>query len=324
MVLIKAPKSWEISENLVTPEHIFFNRRKFFKRLGVLGIGAGILGCIDKNGKQVNAETIKTLIKTPSSELFPKPQNTKFVLDRPLTDEKIAATYNNFYEFTTDKEKVWELAKNLKTRPWTVEVSGEIRKGGTFGIDDLMKKLPMEERLYRHRCVEAWAMAVPWTGIPMSEFLKMVEPTEKAKFLKFTGFFKPLEAEGQKNQPWYTWPYYEGMQIEEANNPLTLLATGIYGKELPPQHGSPIRIVTPWKYGFKSIKSITKIEFVEKQPQTFWNDLAPEEYDFLANVNPKIPHPRWSQETEKMLGTDEKRETLLFNGYEEFVKHLYN
>lgn len=324
MTLIKIPRGWEISENLVTDETDFKNRRKFIKQLGVLGLSTALFGCMD-NKQNLNAQSIpKTPFKSPSANLFPATRNEKFKVARELTDEKIASRYNNFYEFTTDKDRVWKLAKDYKTRPWTVEITGEVKNKGTIDIDTLLKKLPMEERIYRFRCVEAWAMTVPWTGIPMKELIKFAEPTTKAKYVRFESFNNPDEAPGQKGLSWYKWPYYEGLTIEEANNELTLLGTGIYGKEMPMQHGAPIRLIVPWKYGFKSIKSIVKIEFTDEKPKTFWNDLAPKEYGFTANVNPKVPHPRWSQATERLIGSGERVPTKIYNGYEEFVKELYS
>ncbi|MBI3610372.1 MAG: protein-methionine-sulfoxide reductase catalytic subunit MsrP [Nitrospirae bacterium] len=232
-----------------------------------------------------------------------------------------AARYNNFYEFSSDKDDVYLKVEKFSVRPWTIEISGLVEKPITFDPDDLLRLMPMEERLYRHRCVEAWAMAVPWTGFPMKAFIDTVRPLSKARFIRFTTFHPARRSNPFTwNAP---WPYTEGLTMEEAVNPLTMLVTGIYGHPLPKQHGAPLRLVVPWKYGYKSIKSIVRIEFTEQRPRTFWNTVIPEEYDFPANVNPEVPHPRWSQATEKMIGTGERRPTLLYNGYEKYVAHLY-
>lgn len=254
---------------------------------------------------------------------YPARRNAQFVLDRPLTDETYAASYNNFYEFSVFKRGVYKKSRRLKTSPWQIEIAGLVEKPRVFDIDDLIRALPLEERLYRFRCVEAWAMAVPWTGIPMKDFIDKVQPLSAAKFVRFVTFMKPDIATNQ-NPSKGPWPYSEGLFMAEAMNELTLLATGIYGHPLPKQHGAPLRLVVPWKYGFKSIKSIVRIEFTADQPRTFWHSNRPEEYDFVANVRPDIPHPRWSQATEKLIDTGERRATLPYNGYGEWVAKLYS
>ena len=244
-----------------------------------------------------------------------------------MTKESVAGSYNNFYEFSTGKTQVKALSEKLTTDPWTVVVKGEVQKEMTYDFDDLVRKMPLEERLYRLRCVEAWSIAVPWTGFPMKALLDEVQPLSSAKFVRMTTFMKPEEAPGQFKNTHWPWPYVEGLTIEEAANELAFLATGIYGHAMPNQHGAVIRLVVPWKYGFKSIKSIVAIEFVREQPKTFWNTLVPREYGFYANVNPNVSHPRWSQATEKFITTDagspERRPTLLFNGYDKYVADLY-
>jgi sulfoxide reductase catalytic subunit YedY len=251
------------------------------------------------------------------------PRNPAFTLDRPITTESVAGRYNNFYEFSPVKEEVWKLVDQFETRPWQVEVTGLVKRPKVYDVDTLMRTMPLEERLYRLRCVEAWSIAVPWTGFPLKALIDRVEPLSTARYVRMISFFRPDQAPGFKTQPWYPWPYFEGLTIEEAANPLTLFAVGIYGHELSKQHGAPIRLVTPWKYGFKSIKSIVKVEFTDTQPPTFWNAVSPIEYDFWANVNPKVPHRRWSQATERLVETGERRPTLLYNGYGEYVAHLY-
>ncbi len=323
MAFIKRSRGWEIPGSLVTPEEVYLARRDFLKKASAAGIGAAVLatGC----GAGIPSETARITYPEPESwkGLYPAKRNTAFTLDRDLTDETVAATYNNFYEFTTDKPAVAALSRRFPVYPWQVEVKGLVAKPKVYDIDDLVKMVPLEERLYRHRCVEAWAMAVPWTGFPLRALIGKVEPLGSAKFVRLVSFHKPELAPGQAMQSWYPWPYYEALTMAEAMNDLTLLATGIYGHPMPPQHGAPIRLVTPWKYGFKSIKSIVRIEFVEWQPTNFWHDVAPDEYDFYANVDPKVPHKRWSQATERLIGTDKRVATLPFNGYADQVAGLY-
>ncbi|MFM7201603.1 MAG: protein-methionine-sulfoxide reductase catalytic subunit MsrP [Myxococcota bacterium] len=340
-MLIKKRHAWEMSEHQATPESVYLNRRSLLKALGLGGIGlgsaarglltsgavgGGILGATGCNSADAGLidggdPTLPAYKESPLK--FPVKRNEKYTLDRPLTDERVAARYNNFYEFTTDKERVWKLTEKYVARPWSLEVGGLVQKPKTFDLDDLLKRMPMEERIYRFRCVEAWAMAVPWTGFPLAALLKEVEPTSEARYVRMTAFMKPEEAPGQANQPWYPWPYYEGLSLPEAMNELTLIAVGIYGHILPKQHGAPLRLVVPWKYGFKSIKGIVKIELTAQEPPTFWHKLQPEEYSFHANVEPTVPHPRWSQATERMIGTGERRPTQLYNGYGEQVAALY-
>ncbi len=314
------PPGWRIFEREATPESVYVNRRAFLRALGAGSVGAGLFlaGC---GLRASDAESPPPPPRDPAGR-YPAPRNPRFTLDRPLTDEKIAAHYNNFYEFSAGKEAVAPRTRNFRIRPWTLEVTGLVSKPRTFDVDDLVRTMPIEERLYRHRCVEAWAMAVPWTGFPLAALLKQVEPRPAARYVRFTTFDHPKPL-GMRLSFWAPWPYREGLTMAEATNELAILATGIYGHPLPPQHGGPIRLVVPWKYGFKSIKSIVRIELVAERPATFWNTLSSEEYDFQANVNPAKPHPRWSQATERMLGTNERRKTLLYNGYEEWVAGLY-
>ena len=319
MAHVRIRRGWELPEREAAPESGFLNRREFIKKLGLGSIAAaGVL----TGANRALAFSEQSKDKTPGS-LYPAKRNTKYVLDRPLTDEKLSTRYNNFYEFTTDKPRVADLVANFKIHPWTVEVTGLVAKTKVYDVDELIRKFPLEERLYRHRCVEAWAMAVPWTGFSLKALIDFVQPTSKAKFVRFVSFNKPDEAPGMRTQSWYPWPYYEGLSLLEATNELAMLVTGVYGHALPKQMGAPIRVVVPWKYGYKSIKSIVKIEFTDNQPPTFWNDIAPNEYSFLSNVNPKVPHPRWSQAYERMIIDGERRPTMPHNGYGEFVAHLY-
>ena len=308
--------AWAISEREATPESIYMDRRRFL--MAAVGIVAGGIGGTVLAGA---AENTPAESGDKTLDLYPAKRNVKFTLDRPLTEESVAATYNNFFEFGSTKTIHW-LAQRLKTRPWQVRVEGLVRKPKVFDIDHLVRSMPLEERLYRFRCVEAWAMAVPWTGFPFSALIKAVEPKNEARFVKMTTFLDRTVALGQL-QFWYPWPYVEGLTMEEAMNDLTLLVTGIYGKPLPKQHGAPLRLITPWKYGFKNIKSIVSIEFVKERPRTFWETVGPTEYGFWANVNPNFRHPRWSQASERMIGTDERRPTQIFNGYGEWVASLY-
>jgi len=308
--------AWAIPECEATPEPVFMDRRRF-----LIGAGGVIAGGIIGRSPLARATEKTPGVADPTLDLYPAGRNPHFTLDRPLTGESVAATYNNFYEFGGTKT-VYTLAQRLRTRPWQVRVEGLVRKPRVFEIDDLIGSMPLEERLYRFRCVEAWAMAVPWTGFPFSALIKAVAPMSEARFVKLTTFLDRTVAFGQL-QFWYPWPYTEGLTMQEALNDLTLLVTGVYGKPLPKQHGAPIRLITPWKYGFKSIKSIVAIEFVKERPKTFWETAGPSEYGFWANVNPNFPHPRWSQATERMIGTDEMRPTEIFNGYGKWVASLY-
>lgn len=304
-------RSWELPEREATPEHLFLNRRKILAGLvgggALLGSGLGMRPAFAEGD--------------PSAGLYPVKRNAAFQLDRDLTDEEVASKYNNFYEFGSHKQ-IWPAAQELKIRPWTVTLDGMIDNPQTIDIDDLLAKMPLEERLYRHRCVEAWSMAVPWSGFALADLVRLAGPQTGAKYLRFETFHDPSVASGQK-QSWYPWPYVEGLTLEEATNELSFMATGVYGKPLANQFGAPVRLVSPWKYGFKSIKSVVRITFTDQRPVSFWEEIQPKEYGFWANVNPSVPHRRWPQASEKLLGTDERRETLVFNGYEEQVAHLY-
>jgi sulfoxide reductase catalytic subunit YedY len=240
-----------------------------------------------------------------------------------LTDCEDIINYNNFYEFTTSKETVAGLAKDLRISPWTIQVGGLVKNPKTYAIEDLTRKFDQEERVYRLRCVEAWSMVIPWVGFPLAKLLKEVEPMSKAKYVRFETLYDPDQMPGQKRGG-YNWPYVEGLRMDEAMHDLTVLATGLYGKSLLPQNGAPVRLVVPWKYGFKSIKSVVKIDLVEEMPVSLWMATAPHEYGFYANVNPDVSHPRWSQATERRIGETKRRKTLLFNGYAEEVAHLYS
>jgi sulfoxide reductase catalytic subunit YedY len=257
----------------------------------------------------------------PTAALYPATRNDKFVLDRPITDEKVNTNYNNFYEFGSSKT-IAKAAQALKLRPWTIKIDGMVEKAQEIGIDDLVRKMPLEERLYRHRCVEAWSMAIAWSGFPFAKLVELAKPLSSAKYVRMETFLDSSTASGQR-QTWYPWPYVEGLTIAEATNELAFLVTGAYGKPVSKQMGAPLRLAVPWKYGFKSIKSIVRFSFTDQRPKSFWEALQASEYGFWANVNPQVPHPRWSQATEELIGLGERRPTLMFNGYGDYVAHLY-
>ena len=322
-MFIRRRRGWELSESAATPEGLFFGRRRFVARIGAVGALAAavaLIGCDSEPASSANAKTPEP-DADPSAGRYPVTRSPRFVLDRDLTEERVAATYNNFYEFGSHKQ-IAVAAQALKIRPWQVRIDGMVREPRTIDIDDLIGRMPLEERLYRHRCVEAWAMAVPWSGFPLAALVAFAEPLASAKYVRMETFLDPSMASGQR-QSWYPWPYVEGLTMAEATNELAFLATGVYGKPLPKQMGAPLRLAVPWKYGFKSIKSITRISFTDQRPKTFWEAIQPQEYGFWANVNPKVPHPRWSQANEELIGTDRKVETQLFNGYGEYVAHVY-
>ena len=314
-MLVKSKKGWELPESAATPESVFFKRRDIVK---AMGFGALIAATEMPFSSAFAADAASA---DPSAGLYPAKLNDKYKLDRAVTEEKYSTTYNNFYEFSTDKELVSE-AQALPIRPWTVAIDGMVEKPIQLGIDDLLKKVQLEERLYRHRCVEAWSMAVPWTGFPLKDLLAIAKPLSGAKYVRMETFNDPKIADGQ-NQVFYPWPYVEGLTMDEANNELAFLVTGMYGKPEPKQDGAPLRLAVPWKYGFKSVKSIVKFNFTDKQPRTFWQDLQETEYGFWANVNPEVPHPRWSQATERVIGVNQRVPTQIWNGYGEFVAGLY-
>jgi methionine sulfoxide reductase catalytic subunit len=296
----------------ITPERLYLDRRAFIAGGGafVLGAGASAAGAVTPPGQALKA--------TRNDQLSVKEAATKF---------ESATTYNNFYEFGVNKEDPARLAGAFKPRPWTVKVDGLVAKPKTFDIDELVKTFPLEERVYSLRCVEAWSMIIPWIGFPLASLLKRVEPTSQARYVGFTTLLDPEQFPGQRkgffNMGGLDWPYTEGLRLDEALHPLTLLTVGMYGQVLPNQNGAPIRVVIPWKYGFKSAKSIVRISLVADQPKTAWNTAAPQEYGFYCNVNPEVSHPRWSQATERRIGELRRRGTLMFNGYADQVASLY-
>ncbi len=302
----------KIKSSEITPEAVYLNRRQFMQSMGALALGALLAACMPKPAAQ------------GSGQAMPVPEKTEGQTDElgdVLTPFDAVTNYNNFYEFSTDKKAVASLAKNFETTPWAVAVGGLVNKPKTFGIEDLLK-FDQEERIYRLRCVEGWSMVIPWLGFPLNKLLQEVEPLSSARYLRFETLLDKDAFPGQKDD-WYAWPYVEGLRLDEAMHDLAILSTGLYGKPLPPQDGAPVRLVVPWKYGFKSIKSIVKIDLVEEMPVSLWMAAAPNEYGFYANVNPQVDHPRWSQATERRIGELSRRPTLMFNGYEDEVGELY-
>ncbi len=301
----------------ITPEHVYLNRRKFMQMSGIAGTAALLAACAPQAATSPAEQAPSALDQTP-----PAAQSKTDELGDPLNTFEQITNYNNYYEFSMDKEGVAPLAKDFPTSPWEVKIGGLVNKPVTFSMDDMRKKFPAEERIYRLRCVEGWSMVIPWMGFPLANLLKVIEPTGDAKYVAFTTILDQKDMPGQ-NDGMYPWPYTEGLRIDEAMNDLALLVTGMYGKDLLPQNGAPLRLAVPWKYGFKSIKSIVKIDLVAEEPKTLWSTIAPNEYGFYANVNPDVPHPRWSQATERRIGENSRRRTLLFNGYAEQVSSLY-
>lgn len=326
---IKHKRPWELPESAATPEAVWMNRRRLLKSLGLgaaaLGassgpVSAGLLDRLLKSGAGGNEDAV-IIPEVPWADRFPAERNETYQLDRELTPEAVNATYNNFYEFGSHKS-IWEEAQALQISPWQVTIDGMVARERTLDIDELIRRMPLEERLYRLRCVEAWSMTVPWTGFPLAELVKFAEPDSGARYLRMETFMDKDVAPGQ-TQPWNPWPYVEGLTLEEATNELTLIAVGTYGHAALKQHGAPLRLVVPWKYGFKSIKSIVRFTFTDQRPVSFWEELQGTEYKFWANVNPDVPHPRWSQAREEILHTGEKVPTHLYNGYADQVAHLY-
>jgi sulfoxide reductase catalytic subunit YedY len=306
-MLIKKPADIRYSE--VTPRSVYMDRRKF-----LAAVPAAFLA-----GRELLSPSARALAGTKLTGVV----KSQYTLDEKINSYKDVTTYNNFYEFGTGKEQPAELAKNFKTNPWTVSVEGNVEKPRKFSIDEIMKLAPLEQRIYRHRCVEAWSIVVPWIGYSLSNILKQVQPTSKAKFVAFETYYdrRQMPAADYGGLP---WPYVEGLRLDEAMHPLAMLSVGMYDETLPPQNGAPVRLNVPWKYGFKSIKSIVKIRLVGSMPPTTWNMANAHEYGFYSNVNPQVDHPRWTQATERRLGEFRRRPTLMFNGYGDQVAQLYN
>lgn len=336
-MLIRIKPTWALSEQDVTDEATYLNRRQVLRHMMETSMaigGLGLMGCqsaspkpptLERQPKQTPCMDPWSCGLDPTLKGFQAARrNPRYrVPERKVTSEVAAASYNNFYEFTTNKAQVWQKVGAFKTGGWTLKVSGLCKKPRVFDLDDL-RKLPNEERLYRFRCVERWAMVVPWMGCRLRDVLRQVEPLSSAKWVRFVSYQNPKQMPGVRQQSWLPWPYYEGLRMDEATHNLTMLVTGMYGKPLPRQNGAPVRLIVPWKYGYKSAKSIVHIELVDKRPRTFWHDLQPAEYGFFSNVDPDVAHPRWSQRAESLIGTNRRVKTLPFNGYGQEVAHLYS
>lgn len=315
-MLPRSPKGWELPETAATSESVFHDRRRLAKLIAagpVLLAAAPILAACD------NAPIIREA--DPSASLYPVKRNPRYVVERELTTEALATSYNNYYEFGSSKN-IAARAQRIGLRPWVVKIDGMVEQPIEIGIDDLLAKMPLEERVYRHRCVEARAMTVPWSGFPLKALVDLARPLSKATYVKMTSFHDKEVAPGQK-AGWYPWPYVEGLTMAEATNELAFIATGIYGKPMPKQNGAPLRLAVPWKYGFKSTKGIVRFEFTDIRPISFWQRIAGKEYGFWANVNPEVRHPRWSQATERVLCAGRRVPTVIYNGYGEYVADLY-
>ncbi|WP_372071081.1 protein-methionine-sulfoxide reductase catalytic subunit MsrP [Tistrella mobilis] len=318
-------RSWELPERAVTPEAVWRDRRAVLKGLGLGMAGAvagGLGGGLLMPGRAFAYQPGDPTPDTPWGDLYPVKTNPAYAdPGRPVTVEKTASSYNNFYEFGTHK-RIWPDAQKLKVQPWTVTIDGMVDAPQTLDADALIRRMALEERIYRFRCVEAWSMVVPWSGFPLADLVKLAQPKAGAKYLRMETFEDREMAHGQRSI-WLPWPYVEGLTMAEATNDLAFIATGIYGKPLPRQHGAPLRLVVPWKYGFKSIKSIVRFTFTDERPVSFWEQLQDQEYGFWANVNPEVSHPRWSQAREQVIDTGEEIPTLKWNGYGDQVAGLY-
>lgn len=335
-MLLKKRTGIEIPSSEITPQSVYLNRRNFMRGAAAAAASSLLAACAPRdNSPAATTAPINTAVSpttAPSATAVPSSSGSAAATalpPRPETDElgdalntfQEITNYNNYYEFTLEKEDVAKVAAGYPTTPWQVEVGGLVRNPGVYDIDDL-RRFDQEERIYRLRCVEAWSMVIPWLGFPLSKLLNEVEPTAEAKYVRFETIHDPANMPGQRS-PWFEWPYVEGLRLDEAMHDLTILSTGLYGEELLPQNGAPVRLVVPWKYGFKSIKSIVRIDLVADKPTSLWMAAAPNEYGFYANVNPDVDHPRWSQGSERRIGQRGRRRTIMFNGYEEQVAHLY-
>jgi sulfoxide reductase catalytic subunit YedY len=326
-MLIKIKPSWHIPERMATPEALVMNRRGLLKAAGVVAAAGLLAGCDNRNTAQTGGAEAPAIAAgnepDPSALHYPVKSNAAYTVDREITPEQIVTSYNNYYEFGVEKDDPSRYADRLPIRPWEISFEGMVEKPFKTDFDTLLDAMPLEERLYRHRCVETWAFAAPWSGFPMKALVDYAKPLSSAKYVVMKSWMNTEVAPAQ-NQVWVPWPYTEGLTIEEASNDLAFIVTGAYGKPLPKQNGAPLRLATPWKYGFKSAKGIQRFIFTDERPQTYWMALGASEYGFWANVNPAVPHPRWSQASEEILGTGERVPTQLYNGYGEHVASLYS
>ncbi|MEO1199871.1 MAG: protein-methionine-sulfoxide reductase catalytic subunit MsrP [Pseudomonadota bacterium] len=328
-MLIKRHRGWELPEREATPEHVFLNRRQFMGTAGMTVASAGLLAASSRPADAFLGLFDDTVYGPPEDDptwdLYPVARNERYALDRDVTPERYNFSYNNFFEFGSQKTIARD-AQRLEIRPWTVTFDGLVEQERTVGIDDLIRAMPLEERLYRLRCVEAWAMAVPWSGFSMRAMIDFARPLSSARYVRMETFFDPEISSAHRTNFSNTWPYVEGLTMAEARNELAFMVTGAYGKPLPKQMGSPLRLAVPWKYGFKSIKSIVRVTFTTERPVSFWEATQGSEYGFWANVNPAVPHARWSQADERLLGAPDDRRvpTQIYNGYGDFVADLYS
>jgi sulfoxide reductase catalytic subunit YedY len=326
-MLIRTRRSWELPERIATPEALVMNRRGMLKAAGVMAAAGVLAGCDRGNVAQNPTDAAKVAdanAPDPTASLYPFKHNDAYkVVDRETTPEAVVTGYNNYYEFGVEKDDPARNAHALPIRPWEISFEGMVENPSKTDFDTLIKAMPLEERLYRHRCVETWSFVAPWSGFPMKALIDYAKPMSGAKYVVMKSWMN-TEVSPAQNQVWVPWPYTEGLTIAEATNDLTFMVTGAYGKPLPKQNGAPLRLVTPWKYGFKSAKGIQRFIFTDQRPKTYWMALGPDEYGFWANVNPQVPHPRWSQATEEILGTGQRVPTQLYNGYGEQVASLYS
>ena len=323
MFAIHTRPPWSALASNVTDENVYWNRREVLKLLGLGSLALPITACENRDPADESARYAATAV--PMRAGYPARLNERFrSAGRPLTSESLATRYNNFYEFTVDKDEVWRNVGDFVVAPWTVEIGGLVDKPGHYSIEDLEKLVPLEERRYRFRCVEAWAMTVPWIGLPLGLLMRRLGVRSGAKYVRFVAAHRPKQMPGVRAMSHYPWPYYECLTIAEAGNELTMLGTGLYGKPLRKQSGAPIRLLVPWKYGIKNIKSIARIEFTNVRRGTFWNALSPDEYSWHCNVDPSVPHPNWSQATERLIDDGSRVKTLPYNGYGRYVASLYS
>ncbi len=322
-MLIKSKRGWEIPERQITPEGLVMSRRGLIKTAGGLAAAGALASCGPSPSETATNDILTPDEGDPNSSKYPAKRNEAYALDREITEELYVTSYNNYYEFGVEKSDPVRFARRVPIRPWEISIEGMVEKPIKTDADALIKAMPLEERAYRHRCVETWSFAAPWTGFPMKALLDYAKPTSAAKYVVMKSFHNPELAVGQ-NQPWVPWPYTEGLTIAEASNELSFLVTGAFGKPLLPQNGAPLRLATPWKYGFKAVKGIQRFIFTDERPKTYWMALGSSEYGFWANVNPRFPHPRWSQATEEVIGTGRRVPTLIYNGYGDQVASLYS
>ena len=323
MFSIHVPKPWDLADNRLTDESVYWRRREILKLLGLGAMSLPLEACGEARDPEHEA-ALYAATAVPMRAGYPARLNPDFRdAGRPLTPEALATRHNTFYEFGVEKDEVWRQVGDFQVDPWTVEISGLVDKPGRYRVEDLEQLVPLEERRYRFRCVEAWAMTVPWTGLPLGALMDKLGVQSEARYVRFTTAHRPQQMPGVRAMDYYPWPYYECLSVAEARNELSLLGTGIYGKPLRKQNGAPLRLVVPWKYGLKSIKSIARIEFTKIRRGTFWFALAPDEYSWHSNVEPDVPHPKWSQATEQLIDDGTRVKTLPYNGYASYVAKLY-